>query len=130
MQGLDAWITGEGCCTYCGQRQCVCQEEREEETMPQAYKVEARGEGCPTCQHGDQFDIVGPDGSAQSQSWGDVEEADYICELMNDAYAVGRASYAQEILDKLKEETGNAEAESEAIEPPPAPSSTDDDIPF
>lgn len=70
-----------------------------------AYHVVARGEGCPTCQHGDQFDIIGPrpDESAQSQSWGDSEEADYICELLNAAYDAGRAAYAQHILDLLKE---------------------------
>jgi hypothetical protein len=66
-----------------------------------AYKVEARGDGCPTCQHLEQYDIIGPDGSAQSLSWGSHEEAKDICELMNEAYDAGRASYAQEILDKL-----------------------------
>jgi hypothetical protein len=54
--------------------------------MTTPYRVEPRNEGCPTCQHGDQFDIVGPAGqeieTSQSQSWGDREEADYICELM------------------------------------------------
>jgi hypothetical protein len=62
------------------------------------YRVVARGEGCPTCQHGDQFDIVGPDDSAQSQSWGDAEEVEYICELLNLAYAQGRADFAKHIL--------------------------------
>jgi len=33
MEGLDAWITGEGLCTYCGQRKCVCEPEPEEIDM-------------------------------------------------------------------------------------------------
>lgn len=107
----------------------------------QPYRVEGRSEGCPTCQHGEQFDIVGPGETAQSQSWGDREEADYVCELMNDAYAAGRASYAQHILDTLNTEvTGNAaeqaktageaQAPEAAKAPEASPDATEDDIPF
>jgi len=31
MDGLDAWITGEGLCTYCGQRRCVCEPDAEDD---------------------------------------------------------------------------------------------------
>lgn len=37
MDGLDAWITGEGLCTYCGQRSCVCpleEDEPEDDSIP------------------------------------------------------------------------------------------------
>lgn len=98
--------------------------------MSEAYRVEARGEGCSKCQHGDQFDIIGPDESAQSQSWGDPEEAQYICELMNDAYMAGRASYAQEILDKLKIDTTNSVDQAALDVPAPPLPLPDDDIPF
>lgn len=30
LRGLDAWIAGEGVCTYCGQRDCVCPAEEDE----------------------------------------------------------------------------------------------------
>jgi hypothetical protein len=31
MRGLDAWIEGDGRCTYCGFRKCVCEPDREDE---------------------------------------------------------------------------------------------------
>jgi hypothetical protein len=105
--------------------------------MP-AYRVEARGVGCPTCQHGDEFDIIGPSPSynkanitesAQSQSWGDAEEAEYICELMNDAFTAGRASFAKQILDTANmEDKEDAETQTEAAPAPTPPGP--DDIPF
>jgi hypothetical protein len=98
--------------------------------MPKIYRVQARGEGCPTCQHGDQFDIIGPDETAQSQSWGDPEEAQYICDLMNDAYVAGRASFAQQILEMTKEEPEHAEAQTVEAPPTPIIQATSDDIPF
>jgi hypothetical protein len=69
--------------------------------MSEPYKVVPRGEGCPTCQHNDQYDIVGPDDTAQSQSWGDAAEAEYICDLLNIAHQQGRVSYAEEVLERL-----------------------------
>lgn len=59
--------------------------------MP-AYRVEMRGVSCPQCQHGEQWAIVGPGDVELSQSWGDVEEAEFICEQLNDAFNVGRLS--------------------------------------
>lgn len=55
------------------------------------YFIEVDNNGC-TCGNGRTWTIVGPDGVATGQSWGDVEEAEYICELLNDAYQCGRGS--------------------------------------
>ena len=33
MPGLDAWIEGDGLCSYCGQRSCVCQEDEPEDDI-------------------------------------------------------------------------------------------------
>jgi len=97
--------------------------------MKPEYRVEARGEGCPTCQHGDQFDIIDSSECAQSQSWGDPKEAEYICELMNDAFQQGRASYAQFILDTLNKTQIEPETPADPA-PAPPPVATDEDIPF
>jgi hypothetical protein len=42
MDGLDAWITGEGRCTYCGQRRCVCPQEEEKRLEMLLEKLERR----------------------------------------------------------------------------------------
>jgi hypothetical protein len=80
-----------------------------------------------------QWDIIGPGDTAQGQTWGNQEEAELICELLNFAYACGRASYAQQVLDELKaEEKEDAEAKTEAAPPEPtSPTAKEDDgIPF
>src|SRR5271168_71527 len=92
-----------------------------ERKMPTPYRVEARGDGCPTCQHGATFDIIGPDSSSQGQSWGDPEEVEYICDLMNDAYQQGRDSLAGLIQHVIKE---TEEHEEEAAQVEPAPIAT------
>jgi hypothetical protein len=108
--------------------------------MSEPYRVVGQGTGCPTCQHDEQYDIVGPDESAQSQSWADVDEAEYICSLMNVAYAHGRVSYGEEVLQKLKDEVNqrkgvaNAQSQTEAVSEAPKPFNTKtlegEDIPF
>ncbi len=100
--------------------------------MSELYRVEARGIGCPTCQHGDEFDIIGPNETAQSQSWGDAEEAQYICDLLNIAHQQGRVSYAEEVVERLQGEI-NAKKQTEAsVEelPPTVAAAPDDEIPF
>src|SRR5216683_3010796 len=96
------------------------------------YKVELDTEGCPQCQHDAMWTIAGPGDIRLGQSWGDFELVDDICEYMNDAYAEGRASYAQQILDTLKkDEEENAEEQPQAVEAlPPTVAASDDDIPF
>src|SRR5258707_11494503 len=102
--------------------------------MSEPYKVEGRGDGCPTCQHDEQYDIIGPDGSAQSQSWGDKDEADYICDLLNIAHQQGRVSYAEEVLERLKGEVNAQEQTKKIIVEAPKPFRTTtpegEDIPF
>jgi hypothetical protein len=100
---------------------------------PKPYRIEISTHGCPLCQSDAQWDIIGPDETAQSQTWGNMEEAEYICSLMNLAHQVGRTSYAQQVLNELKaEEKENAEKKTEAIPelPPSASVNPDDDIPF
>lgn len=104
-------------------------------TKTRPFRVLGQGAGCPNCQHGDQFDILGADGSAQSQSWGDAEEAQNVCDAMNDAYEMGRADYAKEVLQLLR---SKEEAEQTEVEPPAEPDainkvcidSAADDMPF
>jgi len=105
--------------------------------MPEPYRVEVadRGSVCPICQHGQEWDIIGPGEVAQSQTWGDLEEAEYICGLLNIAHQQGRVQYAQETVERLtKEIEDNAKPQEVApIEPPPPFSTTTangDDIPF
>src|ERR1700675_3619238 len=100
--------------------------------MPEPYRVEAQGVGFPTCTHGDQWDIIGPNEVCQSKSWGDAEEAEYICSLLNIAHQQGRVSYAEEVVERLKGDI-NAKAEPEIIEAPKPFSTTTpegEDIPF
>ena len=101
--------------------------------MSDPYKVEGRSEGCPTCQNGEQWDIIGPDGSAQSQSLGDRGEAEYLCGLLNLAHQQGRVSYAEETLERLKGEI-NAQKQTETVNETPKPFNTKtlegDEIPF
>jgi hypothetical protein len=44
MEGLDAWITGEGLCTYCGQRKCICLPDDDEEAELKRQQQEADAE--------------------------------------------------------------------------------------
>jgi len=99
--------------------------------MSEPYRVEIQAHGCPLCQSDAEWDIIGPNKTAQSQTWGDAEEATYICSLLNIAYAQGRVSYAEEVVERLKGDIHAKEQVEKAIEelPPVAPQS-DDDIPF
>ncbi len=101
--------------------------------MSEVYRVEISVEGCPTCQHDALWDIIGPNETAQSQTWGDKEEADYICDLLNIAHQQGRVSYAEEVVERLQGEINDKkQTEPEAVEAPPTPAeaTTEDDIPW
>jgi len=64
--------------------------------------------GVRHCAHDTQWDIVGPDGAALGQSWGDHAFVSDLCDELNDAYAKGRASLVggpQDELPPLDENT-------------------------
>jgi hypothetical protein len=101
--------------------------------MPEAYRLEPLGHGCPTCQHGDEWDIIGPNDTAQSRTWGDYEEAEYICSLLNIAHQQGRVSYAEEVVERLKGDINAKNETNTAAVEAPKPFETSapiDDIPF
>ena len=68
------------------------------------YFIEIAEAGCKTCQAGRQWDVIGPNGDAQSQTWGDEEEAQFFADCMNDAYASGRAALTSAVAPTLTEE--------------------------
>jgi RecJ-like exonuclease len=43
---LDSWITGEGRCTYCGQRDCQC---LDDECLDDDDEIEECYVDCPKC---------------------------------------------------------------------------------
>ena len=62
--------------------------------MPDRYTVAPDGTACATCGQGQTYHIAwenehGVD-FCTGQSWSDVDEAQYICRLMNAAYAAGQ----------------------------------------
>lgn len=61
--------------------------------LDEPYFIEVDNNGC-TCGSGRTWTIIDPDGVATGQSWGDEDEAAYICELINDAYHRGQANVA------------------------------------
>lgn len=99
------------------------------------YRVEPRGAACDACQRGEQYAIVSGEGDGAtelSQTWGDLEEAEFICEELNLARKNGFAEgceYSMKVLsDALKDEDV-----AEAVPSTPASeggSSSEDDIPF
>jgi hypothetical protein len=67
--------------------------------MSDAYKVVLSKGGCASCNRGCEWDVVGPDGAALSQSWVDndeeragFEEAEKVAEWLSSAYELGRAA--------------------------------------
>ena len=67
----------------------------EEKDPEPAYHIEVDINGCDKCGSGRCWLIIGPDGYGGGQSYGEEEEADHICEMLNDAFdrgvAAGRA---------------------------------------
>jgi hypothetical protein len=58
--------------------------------MSEPYIVEVHSQGCPQCGHDSQYDIVYiPEQTAESKSWGDKDEAEYIANLLNTAFERG-----------------------------------------
>lgn len=65
-------------------------------TVHKPYFLEDNADsGCEKCGHGRIWDIIQPTGSAMGTSYEDHEEAEEICDLLNSAYALGRASNAR-----------------------------------
>ena len=57
--------------------------------MREPYFIEVDHNGCATCGHDRSWTVVGPDGTAEGQSWGDEESASDWADAMNRAYYVG-----------------------------------------
>jgi hypothetical protein len=57
--------------------------------MSQPYKVIVDDDGCRECQSERTWCILDPYEVASSTSYGDEEEAEHICELLNTAYQQG-----------------------------------------
>lgn len=60
--------------------------------MSDAYTVAQDDAGCATCFHGRTYNIVGPDGVAFGQSWGDADEVAVLTDMLNDAFKKGQAA--------------------------------------
>ncbi len=54
--------------------------------MAKAYHLEIEESGCADCKNGRTYIIIGPDEVGESNLYGDKEEAEYICEMLNDAF--------------------------------------------
>lgn len=63
------------------------------ETQDKPYRVEVDKGGCERCSHGQMWTIVGPDGYAFGESWGDREFVEDLVEYLNDAYEAGSRRY-------------------------------------
>lgn len=61
-------------------------------TVHEPYFLEVGENGCVKCGHNKTWDIIQPDGVALATTYGDYEEAEEICDMLNIAYALGRAS--------------------------------------
>lgn len=61
------------------------------------YYVEIASRRCARCGHGGTYDVCrnDPEPIALSQSWGDKDEADWMCDQMNEAWLLGRRSVAE-----------------------------------
>lgn len=55
----------------------------------QPYFVEVDSNGCERCHSGKTWTVVGPDGDQQSQSFDNEEDAEYLADALNEAYALG-----------------------------------------
>jgi hypothetical protein len=59
------------------------------------YKVTDDDRGCEKCGQGKTFHVWWIENGVETctgTSWGDIEEAEYVCRLMNNAYEAGRLS--------------------------------------
>ena len=62
--------------------------------MKEPYRVKVAKDGCSECGHDRQYDIVyTPNDTAQSQTWGDREDAEDIAYMLNGAYARGQPKW-------------------------------------
>ncbi|HSV90944.1 MAG TPA: DUF551 domain-containing protein [Nitrospiraceae bacterium] len=56
------------------------------------YRVEIDNEGCRTCAHDKTWHVIGPDEIAESTSYGDEEDAHWLCRALNSAYTLGQSN--------------------------------------
>lgn len=61
-------------------------------SAPQPFRVEVDHGGCEHCAAGKTWTVVGPDDVALSRSYEESDEAEYLCNELNDAYAFGFAA--------------------------------------
>lgn len=60
----------------------------------EAYKVIQDNKGCITCGHDAQWGVVGPDEAMLGQTYGNEEDAQWMCDSLNRAYDEGLSSGA------------------------------------
>jgi hypothetical protein len=60
--------------------------------MENPYQVELNRGGCSHCENGKLWDVVGPNEAALAISYSDIEDAEYIADILNHAYALGLAN--------------------------------------
>jgi hypothetical protein len=71
------------------------------------YKVEIDIDGCRECGCGKSWAIVGPGDVQRSTTYGDIDEAGYIADEMNEAFSLGK-SQAMAERDRLREALAEA----------------------
>jgi hypothetical protein len=60
--------------------------------MSEPYHIELGNRGCIECHHGETWDIIDPEGVALATSYGDKEEAEEVCEMLNRSFYFGERS--------------------------------------
>lgn len=55
------------------------------------YKVEPAGGSCQACGHGERWDVIAPDDTAESTQFDEEEDAEAYARALNRAYHHGRA---------------------------------------
>jgi len=58
--------------------------------MSDPFRVAMDDEGCGACEHGRTFHVIGPNEMANSVSYGNVEDAEYLRDECNRAFELGR----------------------------------------
>lgn len=66
--------------------------------MTGPYRVEVDDQGCGECQHDRTWNVIGPDDTASSTSYGDLDDAESLKRALDAAYELGRQSGAPQAL--------------------------------
>jgi hypothetical protein len=66
--------------------------EREAKATSEPYFIEVDNPGCAHCKAERTWDVIGPDSTALSTSYGDEEDASDIADICNSAFEMGRQS--------------------------------------